>query len=149
MAQIEGEIVINRTAEEVFDFVSDQCNEPLYNPEMLSVEKVGEGPAGEGTRYSILMRQGKRELPMTLEFTEFDRPSRLGSRATMAGMTTEGRLTFEPLGTSTVMRWAWDVHTSGVFRLLGPVVTAIGKRQEARIWGSLKRLLEAEGATPR
>ncbi len=39
MAQIEGEIVIERPIEEVFDFVADECNEPLYNVEMVSAER--------------------------------------------------------------------------------------------------------------
>ena len=31
MTLITGEIVIERRVEEVFDFVSDECNEPRYN----------------------------------------------------------------------------------------------------------------------
>ena len=32
MVRIEGEIVIKRPVEEVFDFVADERNEPRYNP---------------------------------------------------------------------------------------------------------------------
>lgn len=32
MIHIEGEIVINRPPEEVFDVVADERNEPKYNP---------------------------------------------------------------------------------------------------------------------
>ena len=32
MAKIEGEILIGRPVEEVFDFVADSRNEPQYNP---------------------------------------------------------------------------------------------------------------------
>ena len=39
MAHVEGEIIINRPVEEVFDFVADERNEPLYNPEMVRSEK--------------------------------------------------------------------------------------------------------------
>lgn len=31
MAHVEGEIIINRPVEEVFDFVADERNEPHYN----------------------------------------------------------------------------------------------------------------------
>jgi hypothetical protein len=31
MVRVEGEIVINRPVEEVFDFVADERNEPRYN----------------------------------------------------------------------------------------------------------------------
>jgi len=32
--RIEGEIIIKRTVEEVFDFCADESNEPRYNPRM-------------------------------------------------------------------------------------------------------------------
>jgi hypothetical protein len=35
MARVSGEIRIERPVEEVFDFVADQRNEPIYNPRML------------------------------------------------------------------------------------------------------------------
>lgn len=142
MARIEGEIVIDRTAEEVFDFVSDERNEPRYNPQMLSVEKVTDGPIGAGTRFRAQMRSGRGTVPLLLEFTTFDRPSRLGSRASFPGATTDGELTFEPCGASTLMRWTWDVRPSGAIKLLTPVVAWMGRRQERRIWSELKRCLE-------
>ena len=51
MIRIEGEIVINRSPEEVFDFIADECNEPLYNPRMRHAEQVSDGPIGVGTRF--------------------------------------------------------------------------------------------------
>jgi hypothetical protein len=35
MARIEGDIVIARPVEAVFDYVADQSNEPQYNPQMV------------------------------------------------------------------------------------------------------------------
>jgi hypothetical protein len=35
MVHIEGEIVINRPVDEVFDFVADETTEPRYNPSVL------------------------------------------------------------------------------------------------------------------
>jgi len=51
MAQIEGEIIINRLVEEVFDIVADERNEPRYNPRLLWVEQISSGPIGRGTRF--------------------------------------------------------------------------------------------------
>ena len=44
MARVSGEILIERPVEEVFDFVADQRNEPIYNPRMLQSEKITDGP---------------------------------------------------------------------------------------------------------
>jgi hypothetical protein len=51
MARIEGEIIVERPVEEVFDFVADVRNEPRYNPRMLSAELVSEEPIGSGSRF--------------------------------------------------------------------------------------------------
>jgi hypothetical protein len=40
------------------------------------------------------------------------------------------------------MRWAGEVRPKGAFRLLGPLITWLGSRQEQRIWVSLKQHLE-------
>ena len=64
MAHIEGDIVIERPVDEVFDFVADERNEPRYNPRMLSAEKVTDGPIGEGTQFraETATRRGSAEM---------------------------------------------------------------------------------------
>lgn len=51
-----------------------------------------------------------------------------------------GGVTFEP----TRMRSSWDLHPRGILRFIGPVVAVMERRQERRIWTSLKQLLEAQ-----
>jgi len=143
MAQIEGQITIDRPVETVFDFIANQCNEPLYNVEMLSASKVTEGPVGCGSRFHAVMRSGRREFPVDIEFTAFDRPKRLGSHSTAAGMNMDGELAFTPMGESTLMSWAWNVRPTGAMRIVSPLVAWIGRRQELRIWSALKRHLES------
>ncbi len=142
MARITGELVIDRPAEEVFDFVCDERNEPAYNPQMLSVEKVSDGPIGSGTRFRAVMKSGRRTLPMDLELTTYARPARLGSHSSFAGVAVDGELAFEPQGEATLLHWTWDVAPGGALRLFSPLVAWMGRRQERRIWAELKRVLE-------
>jgi hypothetical protein len=58
MAEIEGEILIGRSVEDVFDFVADQRNEPQYNPRMVRAAKVTDGPVGKGTVFRRLLAKG-------------------------------------------------------------------------------------------
>ena len=76
------------------------------------------------------------------ELTGYDRPRRLDSTTTMSMMHVQGTLTFEPLPDGTRMRWSWQIEPRGLLRLLGPAMAAIGRRQEAETWASLKRFLE-------
>ncbi len=144
MARIEGEIIIHRPVEEVFDFVADERNEPRYNPRMVSAELMSGEPIGLASRFRAELKTGRRTMPMMVEFTEFDRPRRLASSTHSSMMETTGALTFEPRSEGTRMRWSWDVQPRGVLRLMPALVGLIGRRQEQSIWGNLKRLLEAD-----
>ncbi len=144
MARVEGEIVIHRPVEEVFDFVSDERNEPRYNSQMLKAERISGGPIGLGSRFRAELRTRGGTMPMTVEFTEFDRPHRLGSSTHSSMMDTVGAVTFSPVSGGTLMRWSGEVRPHGVLRLLPAVVGLVGRRQERRIWRSLKDLLERE-----
>jgi Polyketide cyclase / dehydrase and lipid transport len=101
MAKIEGEILIGRPVEKVFDFVADSRNEPSFNPAMTSVELLTPLPIGRGTRFRA--RMGRAGTQMLVELTEFDRPHRLGSRTASPVMQTSGALTFAADGDGTVM----------------------------------------------
>ena len=57
-------------------------------------------------------------------------------------------LRFEPVAAGTRMRWSGLVRLKGALRLLGPVITWMGIRQEQRIWTSPNAHLEAAPAEP-
>src|SRR5690348_3386997 len=108
MVQVNGEIVIDRPPEDVFDFVANEENEPRYNPHMLRAEQLSEGPTGLATRFRTELRTMGRTMPMIVEFTAFERPRRLASVTRSSMMQTEGALTFDPVVGGTRMRWSWD-----------------------------------------
>jgi hypothetical protein len=149
MRRIEGEIVINRPVEEVFDFVADGRNEPRYNPQMRRAEQTSSGPIGRGTRFRCEMG---RSVEVVTEIIAYERPRRLGVSARtmmrlitmLPAMDTQGMLTFDPVPGGTRMRWSWEVDLRGVFKLLTPLFGRVGQREEATIWAGLKQLLERQ-----
>lgn len=144
MVEVKGEILIDRRREEVFDFVANEENEPRYNSEMRYAKKVSPGPIGIGTTFEAQMTVRGRVVPLTIHFTEYDKPHRLSERVHIEGMDLTGGLTFEPVNGGTRMRWSWNLQPHGVLRFMGPLVAGMGWRMERRIWSGLKRLLEAE-----
>jgi hypothetical protein len=149
MAGIEGEILIDRPVEEVFDYVADQSNEPAYNPQMVRAQKITPGPVGPGTQFRSAVASLGRTAEMLIECTGYDRPALLASTTTMRQADISYALTFEHAGAGTRMRWAGQVRPKGAYRLLGPLITWLGKRQERRIWASLKQHLETAPSPPR
>lgn len=149
MVHIEGEIVIKRPVEAVFDFVADERNEPRYNPQMLRAEQITPGPIGLGTRFRAEFASRGRTVEMVIEFTAFDRPRRLASSTRMSAMDVHGTLTFEPVPEGTRMRWSWEAAPHGLLRLATPVIARMGRRQEEAIWAGLKRVLEEQETAAR
>lgn len=147
MAHVTGSILIDRPIEVVFDYVADQTREPEYNPEMLSSVRLTDGPIGVGTKFHAVMRSEKRELPMDIEVTEYQRPHRIVSHTDVKPMAIDGAVSFEAIGSATRMTWDWDVQTHGLLRLAGPMITRIGRKQEERIWEGLKTRLESMPST--
>jgi hypothetical protein len=146
MARIEGEIMIHRPVEEVFDFVADERNEPRYNPRMVRAEMLTPEPVGLGSRFRAEMRTWPRPVVMNVEFTGYDRPRRLASTTRLSTMDIQGTLTFDPVPVGTRMRWSWQMRPRGLLKLLTLVMAGIGRRQEEAIWTGLKRVLEAQEA---
>jgi hypothetical protein len=146
MARIEGEIVIARPIDAVFDYVADQSNEPHYNPRMVRVEKITAGPVGKGTQFRSAVASRGRTAEMLVECTGYDRPALFATTTTMQQADISYMLRFEPSAAGTRMRWSGRVRPRGAFRLLDPVIAWLGIRQEQRIWASLKKHLEAAPA---
>jgi hypothetical protein len=89
-------------------------------------------------------------MEMTIEFIDYERPRRLASLTHMPTMEIQGALTFDTVSQGTRMRWSWELQPRGVLRLLTPLISRIGQRQEQAIWAGLKQYLEAqEGSPPR
>jgi uncharacterized protein YndB with AHSA1/START domain len=142
MAAIEGEILIGRPVDVVFDYVADQRNEPRYNPRMVHAEKISEGPVGRGSVFRSAVASLRRTAEMRIEYTDYERPTLLVSTATMRQANFTVRLMFEPVPGGTRMRWSEEVWPRKGFKLAAPLITWIGRRQERAIWASMKRQLE-------
>jgi len=144
MARVEGEIVICRPADEVFDFVADERNEPRYNPRIVRVEQVPIGPIGVGTHFLVEAKTLGRTAKMMTDVTGYERPRRLASSIRSSIMAVDGTLTFVPVSGGTRMRWSWDFRLRSVAAPLTPMLALLGRRQERRNWSGLKRFLEAQ-----
>ena len=142
MAHISGEVTIAAPIDEVFDTVADERNEPRYNPRIVRVEKVSEGPVGRGTRFVAEPKSVGAKGEMTLEVLEYDRPHRLHNVVRSSYMQVNGTLSFDEVDGGTRLRWDWDMGLVGPMRLLSPVLAVIGPSWERRNWVGLKRYME-------
>jgi uncharacterized protein YndB with AHSA1/START domain len=142
VSRVRGSLHIARPVDEVFDFVADQRNEPSFNPKMTASIKLTDGPLGVGTRFRATVLSRGKPLPVTIEYTGFDRPHRIVSRSVMAGAIAQGHVQCDPTPSGTRFSWDWTVTVAGPGRFAGPLIGVIGRRQERIIWTDLKQHLE-------
>jgi hypothetical protein len=149
VVHIAGNVVIDRSVEEVFDVLVDLRNEPLYNRAMRECRLLTGEPIGPGSRFASTMSNRGRPVQMVSELTRVDRPRYLGSRTEGAGTVVVGGLTLVPLGEGTTrMSWDWQLHPTGVMRVLTPLLAVMGGRMERRIWTGLKTWMEQQPQLP-
>lgn len=136
MARMSGQVLIRRSAQEVFDAVLD---EPSWNPAMTSAQWLTPPPVQAGSRLRAVM--GGR-LAMQVEFTAVQRPRLVASRTQSSMMTTDGAVTISPRAQGTVLSWDWDYQLRGAARLLAPFFVPFAGRWERRNWERLRDMLE-------
>ena len=75
---VEKEVLVERPADEVFDFLADVRNEERWNPNVLRIESEADGPLTVGGTFEGIYRRGGR---MRFELVEAVRPSGWSSGA--------------------------------------------------------------------
>ena len=143
VGHMSGAIHVARPIDEVFQAVLD---EPTWNPAMGQLTPLTPGAHGVGTRYAVVMRMG-RGMPMEVEFTEFERPTRLGTRTRSSLMSTQGTVTLSQEGDGTRVAWDWQYQLHGPMRAASPVFVLLGGRWERRNWQRMRDWAEG-GAAP-
>lgn len=144
MAVVEESIVIPRTPQEVFDYVADGRHLPHWDNSVVEAERLDEGEPRKGSRNRGVSKILGRRFPWVTEYTEFEPPVLLVSRAVEGPLrfTVTNRLEPADGGRSTRFTWRADADPGlgGVFgRLADPFV----ERAQARtVRNNLETLAE-------
>jgi uncharacterized protein YndB with AHSA1/START domain len=137
--------------EQLFDLLADVRNEPKWQPDVRSVEKLTDGPVGQGTRF----RGSYRGLgDLDVEITEYDRPGRLGFACHGTRMDMDVAFTFKPHGTGAEIGGEIETRPKGLMKLMSPLMRSMMKREMAKRPAQMQAGLDAiygpaAGASPR
>jgi predicted ester cyclase/uncharacterized protein YndB with AHSA1/START domain len=142
MVSVQREVVVPVPAAEVFDYMADASNEQAWNPNVVRIARVSNGPIGRGTIFEGTYRRGGR---MRFQITTYEPPSRLvfeggGRRSRLAATV---RLTPNDAGTAVAMRA--DVQPRGPLRLLSPALRPLMERQYGDVVHRLGEAMRPSG----
>ena len=144
MITITHEAIIQRPAPEVFAFIADCANDPLWCPPVLAAEQTGgDGPA-LGAQYRQAVKPGPQKLTNHIEIVEYDPPRRVAWEGRNESAVFHGHYELEALNGSTRVLMTSNITFQGWMRLLRPIIAWASRKTAAEEFENLKQLLEAQ-----
>ena len=133
------QLTVDRSVTDVFDFLADIRNEATWNPRVIEIEKVSDGPIATGT----VFRGHYRALgTLVTELTEYDPPRTLSFRSTGEHMQLRGTFTLTPVDGGTRLALDADLQPQGLFAIVAPLMSPIITRQNTAATKRLKAALD-------
>jgi Polyketide cyclase / dehydrase and lipid transport len=117
--------VIPRPVGDVFDTVIDGARFPDWNPTVKSARRLTEGPIRDGTRFEWELSGFGRVVQ---ELAEFDRNRRVRIVPHLSSLKGGHRFTFTSVPEGTRIDHELEMLPQGLYSLLGPITSAVGRR---------------------
>jgi len=141
MIQHEVTIHLNRPVEQVFAFLMDTGKLSTWQSNLIKTEQITEGPLRAGSRFREVRRLGRRESEIQGEITVFE-PNKRFETKTLTKPQVTVSYSFEAEDGGTRLKHKFVMLTSGLMRLLEPLIAGSIKKESASDFETLKRILE-------
>ena len=141
--KLQHTIMIERPLDEVWDYVMDTRNDPVWMSQVVEVGRGADQPVAVGLEVDEVVSFLGKRLHVTLVVTEHEPKRRSAIDVINAPVPGRGSydLAAENGGTRFTMTMETDAH--GFFRLAEPVFKRIAQRDVVTSCARLKDLLEA------
>ena len=141
MATFENTVMISRSIEDVFGFLSDFENVPTWNYAISETRKVSEGPVGVGTIYQQVRSVPSRSEER-FEVTAYNPPRHLEIRGQLGPFPSRLSYALDAVPEGTQVTNSVELELRGPSRLLGRVAVPRVRDAVAANLRKLKELLE-------
>jgi uncharacterized membrane protein len=142
MAHAEDKTTINRSAKEVFDFVLNGTNNPLWRPAVLDIQRISNLPDGVGARFKQGMKGPGGRIDADYEIVECKPNELIKFQVTAGPARPIGTYRFDAVGDSTALTFILDYQPKGLAKLMDPMITRQMQVEVATL-ANLKAYLES------
>lgn len=143
MITFEIGILIDRSVEDVFAFVSNPMNLPKWQSMVATVEPASSGFVGVGSKYKVHSELMGRKIDGVMEITDYDPPSKFGFKNVAGPVQIRAMASFKSVGTGTHLSLNAEGEPGGVFKLAEGVLARQVKSQMEDNLKRLKSVLES------
>jgi uncharacterized membrane protein len=146
MINYQSEIIVNRPAEQAFQFAADVARLDDWT-DMKGTRLMGDGALGVGAQITTTLNMGPLKQAMTFEVSEYEPNRRLGWKTVSKGSVDwDAVYIFEPQGpSSTRLSTSGQLRLKGLLKLLEPLMRGEVQSGEAKELVRLKNLVEQAG----
>lgn len=142
MIQHEVSIHLNRPVEQVFAYLIDPNNLRAWQSNLIENEQLTDRPLRVGSRFREVRQMGRRASEYQAEITDFE-PNRRFATKTLSEPQASVSYTFEQENSGTRLSYKFTLQTSGMMRLLEPLIASSIKKDSISDFERLKRVLES------
>ena len=141
MIQHEVTIHLNKPVEQVFAFLTDTSKLSTWQSNLIKSEQLTEGPLRTGSRFREVRRINNKETEIQGEITALEPNKRLETK-TASKPQAMVSYSLDPEQGGTLLRYKFILITSGLMRLMEPMIASSIKKDTEVDFETLKRILE-------
>ncbi|WP_327318144.1 SRPBCC family protein [Streptomyces sp. NBC_01235] len=132
MSDFRESIDVDCSPEDVWAYVIDPSHLPEWQQSAVSAEPLDPGPVHVGSRVRITRHVGRRDVPMTMEYTEYDPPHAWGLQGVDGPIRgrVHGEITPLDDGRRSRVTMDLDFEGKGIGKVLLPLIVRPQVRKE-------------------
>lgn len=143
MADFQSSVIIHKPVSEVFQFVSSMDYMPEIMPNIVKIDKPGQGPLKPGDKVVETRMIRGRETKNELEILEYEENKLFSYRSNVNGLQSTYRYIFDEIEEGTNAHFKAEVKTRGiVMALTKRFIVDMLKREDGNQMKYLKDALE-------
>jgi hypothetical protein len=140
-------IFINRSQQDVFDFLSNPANLSKWNSNFTSAKWSSSDAPGTGSTYQVLAKVSGKENEGLFEITQWSPPHRCGyksiSKLPFPIESIESVITLVPTKNGTQLTFESQFGLAGVLKFAEGIFKKLAENGDGKNFDTAKRILEA------
>jgi uncharacterized membrane protein len=143
MIRVETSVHIDRPSDEVFAFISNFENNPLWQSGQVEARFTSEGPLRVGSTYDQVAKFLGRRIESTFEVLEYEPGRKVKATSTSGSFPiTFTRMVEEAAGGGAQVSAVVEGDSSGFFKLAEPLLARMVQRSVKMDYRNLKQVME-------
>lgn len=145
MIQVDVSIDIDAPVKKVFEYSTNNDNDPVWMEEVVKVQKMTDGPIGVGSTFKNYVEFLGRSIEDSHEIVEYEPFTSMTISQKAGPVPFKATYLYRPLEDGTRFSMQIEAEPGGFFKLASPLVRRQLKTQYERNLKNLKAILEKQG----